>query len=156
MAWKIVGRDRSQRDDQSHREIKITNFHQVGVREQDREKTAFICPFGKFEYRKMPLFQRLMDVVLSAQIWEVKALGHVVGGGEVSLPKARMKAMKEHQKPKTKKQLWNSLGMMNFYRRFIPGYHQWSFQLTPSTSKSAAITVEWTSQMSEAFQTLKD
>ncbi len=28
-------------------------FHQVGVRDEDREKTAFICPFGKFHYRRM-------------------------------------------------------------------------------------------------------
>ncbi len=48
-------------------------FHQVEVRQSDREKTAFSCPFGKFQYRRMPfgltnapsVFQRAMDVVLS-------------------------------------------------------------------------------------------
>ncbi len=47
-------------------------FHQVEVEEQDREKTCFICPFGKYQYRRMPfglcnapsVFQRLMDEVL--------------------------------------------------------------------------------------------
>ncbi len=47
-------------------------FHQVGVCDEDGEKTAFICPFGKFHYRRMPfglcnapsVFQRLMDIVL--------------------------------------------------------------------------------------------
>lgn len=47
-------------------------FHQVEVVESDRKKTAFICPFGKFQYRRMPfgltnapaVFQRLMDEVL--------------------------------------------------------------------------------------------
>ncbi len=29
-------------------------FHQIYVREQDRFKTAFICPFGKYQYRRMP------------------------------------------------------------------------------------------------------
>ena len=47
-------------------------FHQVEVSESDRMKTAFICPFGKYQYRRMPfgltnapaIFQKLMDLVL--------------------------------------------------------------------------------------------
>ena len=47
-------------------------FHQVLVHECDRPKTAFISPFGKWQYKQMPfglcnalsIFQRLMDVVL--------------------------------------------------------------------------------------------
>ncbi len=47
-------------------------FHQVEVAEYDREKTSFVCPFGKYQYRRMPfglcnapsVFQRLMDQVL--------------------------------------------------------------------------------------------
>ncbi len=47
-------------------------FHQVEVELKDREKTSFVCPFGKYQYRQMPfglcnapsIFQRLMDEVL--------------------------------------------------------------------------------------------
>ncbi len=47
-------------------------FHQVVVDEKDRDKTCFICPFGKYRYRRMPfgltnapsVFQRLMEEVL--------------------------------------------------------------------------------------------
>ncbi len=47
-------------------------FHQVGVSEADRDKTAFVCPFGKFRFVRMPfgltnapaVFQRCMDIVL--------------------------------------------------------------------------------------------
>ncbi len=47
-------------------------FHQVEVVSKDREKTSFVCPFGKFQYKRMPfglcnapsVFQRLMDEVL--------------------------------------------------------------------------------------------
>ena len=47
-------------------------YYQVSVEEQDRDKTAFTTPFGKFRFRRMPFglkgapttFQRLMDRVL--------------------------------------------------------------------------------------------
>ena len=47
-------------------------YYQVPVLKEDRGKTAFISPFGKFEFLKMPFglkgapatFQRLMDTIL--------------------------------------------------------------------------------------------
>ena len=51
----------------------IIDFHQVPVKASDRPKTAFVTPWGKYQYGYMPsglknapaVFQRLMDIVLS-------------------------------------------------------------------------------------------
>ena len=48
-------------------------YYQVSVASEDRAKTAFMAPMGKFEFTRMPFglkgapttFQRLMDVILS-------------------------------------------------------------------------------------------
>lgn len=46
-----------------------SGYHQVAVKMEDRDKTAFVCPFGTYRFRKMPFglrcapatFQRLID-----------------------------------------------------------------------------------------------
>ncbi|GFW03807.1 retrovirus-related Pol polyprotein from transposon 297 [Trichonephila clavipes] len=46
-----------------------SGYHQVEVNPADKDKTAFVCPFGTFRYKRMPFglrnapttFQRLMD-----------------------------------------------------------------------------------------------
>ncbi|CAB4403215.1 unnamed protein product [Rhizophagus irregularis] len=53
-------------------------YHQVEMTEEDREKTAFICSQGLYEYNVMPFglknapgtFQRLMDEILKEYIGE--------------------------------------------------------------------------------------
>ncbi|GBL62416.1 Transposon Ty3-I Gag-Pol polyprotein [Araneus ventricosus] len=47
-----------------------SEYHQINVHPADRDKTAFVCPFGTFRFKKMPFvlrnppatFKRLMDM----------------------------------------------------------------------------------------------
>ena len=56
-------------------------FHQVTVKLSDRPKTAFVTPWGKYQYRYMPfglknalsVFQRLMYVVLRKALYCLRA-----------------------------------------------------------------------------------
>ncbi|KAE8236755.1 hypothetical protein A4X13_0g9039, partial [Tilletia indica] len=55
----------------------IRGYHQIGVREEDRWKTAFVCHRGLFQYKRIPFglrnapsfFQRFMDKVLGPLRW---------------------------------------------------------------------------------------
>ena len=184
-------------------------FHKVLVEEKDRDKTCFVCPFGKFRFRRMPfgltsapsVFQRLMDGVLVgcdefarvyiddilvvSQDWKshlthlrklfvilrqagltckkikcsfgkktLEFLGHQIGGGKISVPAARVEAIRQHPLPKTHKQLRSFLGLVGFYRRFIRGFHRWSSTLTPHTSTAMSRVVSWTEPMLNAFHGL--
>ena len=56
-----------------------SGFNQVAVEEEDKVKTAFITPFGLFEYNRMPFglcnapasFARLMQACLNEQIFQI-------------------------------------------------------------------------------------
>jgi transposase InsO family protein len=56
----------------------LSGYHQVELREEDVEKTAFGCKEGIFEFKKMPFglvnapatFQRLMDTALADVLWK--------------------------------------------------------------------------------------
>lgn len=55
-----------------------SSFHQVSVKQEDREKTAFITHKGLFQFKHMPFglanspktFERLMELVMSGLQWE--------------------------------------------------------------------------------------
>ncbi len=74
---------------------------------------------------------------------KLEFLVHVIGG-VINVPEARVKAIREHPLPRSRKQLRAFLGLISFYRKFIKEYHRWSTALTPSTSRNAAGVVEWT------------
>ncbi|KAE8249091.1 hypothetical protein A4X03_0g6666 [Tilletia caries] len=56
----------------------IRGYHQMGVKETDRWKTAFVCHRGLYQYRTVPfglknapsVFQRLMDRILGSLRWQ--------------------------------------------------------------------------------------
>ncbi|KAE8238350.1 hypothetical protein A4X06_0g8835 [Tilletia controversa] len=55
----------------------IRGYHQMGVKEADRWKTAFVCHRGLYQYKTVPfglknapsVFQRMMDRILGALRW---------------------------------------------------------------------------------------
>ncbi len=104
------------------------------------------------------LFGTLRDAGLTCKLHKcsfgkrtLEFLGHQIGGGVISVPAARVRAIRDHPHPKTRRQLRAFLGLVGFYRKFMAGFHRWSSILMPHTSVSMAGELRWTKPMLEAF-----
>ena len=69
--------------------------------------------------------------------------GHVVGNGLVSVPEAKVEALRNYTRPKTKVQLKSFLGLTGYYRRFILNYANYSKPLNVKTKAEAPLAVDW-------------
>ena len=88
-------------------------------------------------------------------MFECEYLGHVVGKGTVRLESSKIEAIKRMPVPRTKKEVWQFLGLAGYYRQFIRDFATIATPLTELTRKSAPQEEKWSLQAQEAFDTLK-
>ncbi|XP_078248527.1 uncharacterized protein LOC144588886 [Pogona vitticeps] len=86
---------------------------------------------------------------------EVKCLGHIVGGGVIKPLEAKVEAVRGWPRPNTKRKVESFLGLVGYYRKFIPRFSEIAAPLTDLTRKKADDRITWTSDCEEAFQRLK-
>ena len=67
-----------------------------------------------------------------------------------------VKALREFKRPVTKKELKSYLGMLGYYRRFIPGFSSVALPLTEVTNLKSPSKLHWTNPMQHAFGSLRD
>ena len=85
----------------------------------------------------------------------VSYLGFVVGEGKVSPQECKIKAIKEFPRPQTKKQVRSFLGLVGYYRIFIPNFSTIACPLTELTKKTEPTKIRWNKESEGAFQMLK-
>ncbi|MCG8077951.1 MAG: DDE-type integrase/transposase/recombinase, partial [Candidatus Thiodiazotropha taylori] len=80
-------------------------------------------------------------------------LGHQISRQGVSPPSDRLKAVSEYPVPKNTKQLKRYLGLMNWFKKYIPGYSAKAHCLYQLLRKGAKFI--WTEAHKVAFESLK-
>ena len=86
---------------------------------------------------------------------ECSYLGHIVGCGLVQPETAKVEAIRDFKVPQTKKDVRAFLGLVGYYRKFIPNFAEISACLTDLTKNIAPAKVRWQPQHQTAFNKLK-
>ena len=82
-------------------------------------------------------------------------IGHIVGCGLVQPKTAKVEAIRDFKVPQTKKDVRAFLGLVGYYRKFIPNFAEISACLTDHTKNIAPARVRWQPQHQTAFNKLK-
>lgn len=87
---------------------------------------------------------------------ETVYLGHVLGHGVIRPEKGKLEAIQHAKQPTTKKQVRSFLGLVRWYRRFIPQFSSRAVALTHLTKKDEPNKVIWTAEGEKPFVDLKE
>lgn len=112
------------------------------------------------------IFQRLHNygVVINPSkcvfgVKEVIFLGYLISGKGTRPPAERIKALQDFPPPKTVQGLRRFLGMINYYRQFLPSAARLQAPLISEIAAikgKGAVPVNWTPQLLEAFNACKN
>ena len=82
-------------------------------------------------------------------------LGHSVGDGVLRPNDDKLEAIKNAPRPETKKQIRSFLGLIGYYRKFVPNFAAVACPLSDLTKKGVPNKIEWREEHERSFQTLK-
>jgi len=86
---------------------------------------------------------------------QVKFLGHTLQGDCIKRQDESVGRILNTERPNTKKSCSSLLGMINFYRRYIPNCAEVIAALTELTKNRAPNNVEWGAEQEKAFKEVK-
>lgn len=108
------------------------------------------------------LLLRLRDANLTARpskccigFPKLECLGHMVSEGILEPHPDKIKAIEDAPRPTTKRQVKSFLGLIGFYRRFVPNFSHVAAALTDATKKGQPNKVKWGDAQENAFRALK-
>ena len=108
------------------------------------------------------LLKRLRDANLTVKpskcftgFQNLECLGHLVGGTLIRPCPDKILAIQKAERPVTKKQVRSFLGLVGFYRSFIPNFSHIAAPLTELTKKGESNKVHWDEPQQRAFDSLK-
>lgn len=84
---------------------------------------------------------------------EISFLGHLVSEAGVRVDQSRTQAIYKFPAPRTKKQVARYIGMVNFFRKFIPNFAQLALPLNQLRKKG--VVFRWGESQQAAFDALK-
>ncbi|KAL0194735.1 hypothetical protein M9458_008307 [Cirrhinus mrigala] len=87
---------------------------------------------------------------------EANYLGNHLGNGQLRPQMDKVEAIRRSPQPKTKKEVRSFLGLVGWYRRFVPNFASIAAPLANLLSKTVTNPIPWTDDCETAFNALKD
>lgn len=87
---------------------------------------------------------------------QVSFLGHQVGHEQLMTEADKVGKVREAPRPNTKKQVRSFLGLVGFYRKFIPRFAEIALPLTELTKGKAPEKVKWSEACQLSYSRLKE
>ena len=87
---------------------------------------------------------------------QIELLGHIVGNGCRKPMEDKVKTIINAKPPTTKKLMRSFLGLLGFYRQYIPNFSDISACLTDTTKNGMPNSIKWNDNLDKAFNTLKN
>lgn len=84
---------------------------------------------------------------------EISFLGHIVSAGGVKVDHERTKSIRQFPPPRNKREVARFIGMINFFRKFLPNFAQMAAPLNQLRRKGESF--KWTESHQAAFDNLK-
>ena len=107
------------------------------------------------------VLQKLASAKLSAKVKKCKFgyreiifVGHLIKEGKIFPDPRKVDAIKQHRAPRDLSELRSFLGLVNYYRKFIPHFALIAAPLYQLTKKD--VDWDWTAVREKSFQQLKD
>ncbi|GJR22812.1 putative reverse transcriptase domain-containing protein [Tanacetum coccineum] len=131
-----------------------SSYHQLRVREEDIQKTAFRTRYGHYEFQVISFsLTNAPAVFMDLMNQSVQFLGHVIDNQGIHVDHTKIEAIKNWAAPITPTEVRQFLGLAGYYRRFIERFSMIAKPLTKLTQKNKKY--EWDEEEKEAFQLLK-
>ncbi len=85
----------------------------------------------------------------------IKFLGHIISENEIKPDEENVNKIRQIPVPKNKKDVQRLLGLLNYYRRFIPNFSEIALPIT-ELLKNKKQKIEWTEECKNSLETLKN
>lgn len=86
---------------------------------------------------------------------QTKYLGFLVGQETIQLLADKVEAIREFQPSQMLRQLWSFLGLVIYYRLFVPQFSKLAAPLSDALRGPHRKGIKWTEEMARSFQRLK-
>ena len=93
---------------------------------------------------------------IHAGFQELEFLGHIVGSGSMKPESSKVKKILSVSIPKTKKQVRSVLGLLSYYRRYVPDFASLTAPLSDLTKGDSPKQITWSEECDSALTKIQE